>query len=256
MPASFDIRSHNPVLLEKAKRIAVDFVKPYLIPDVVGIVFLGGIARGYFDGSSDIDLGIFKKQGVDIGLKDKFLMMDGIEVQIWLEDYESELTAAWDMPKRWTYSQGLIHFDPEGKIKHLLEDKVPLKAQERRELLMEGLCLSEWYINRLTQLWVERGSLASAHHMLGTGLNYFLNMLFVLNHELIPDSKWKLYCAGRLPKLPDGFTAHMEAIMTMHDSSAAELERRRQAFMTMWEQMKPLVEKEVGLSYNEIVQLV
>lgn len=256
MTGQFEIRSHDPALLEKARRVAVEFCQPYLVPEVAGIVFLGGIARGYFDGSSDIDLGIVKKQGADIGLKDKFLMVDGIEVQIWLEDYESELTAAWDMPKRWTYSQGLIHYDPEGKIKRLLAEKVPLKPEERQNELMEGLCLSEWYINRLTQLWVERGSLASAHHMFGTGLNYFLNMLFVLNHELIPDAKWKLYCAGRLPMLPEGFNTHLEETMRVNSFTPPELERRRLAFMGMWEQMKPLVEKEVGLSYAEIMQRV
>jgi hypothetical protein len=53
------------------------------------------------------------------------------------------------MAKRWTYSQGQIHFDPNGSIARLLMEKVPLQPHEKKWLLMSGLALSEWYINDL-----------------------------------------------------------------------------------------------------------
>ncbi len=118
--------------------------------DIVGVVFLGAIARGYFDRSADIDIAIFKKKGSPAPFTQKFFMVEGIEVQVWLSDYEDDLTAVWEMSRRWTYDQALIYYDPQGKIAQLLKEKVPLTAEERKWLMMAGLTLSEWYINRLT----------------------------------------------------------------------------------------------------------
>ncbi|HEX9949666.1 MAG TPA: hypothetical protein VGB29_05870, partial [Thermodesulfobacteriota bacterium] len=153
MSTQFLIQSSDPALFEKATQVAKEFAQKYISDDIVGIVFLGAIARGYFDHSADIDIALFKKKASEISLTNKFLKIDDFEVQCWLSDYESELTNPWDMSKRWTYSQGQIYFDPLDKISQLLEEKVPLKPEEKKWLMMSGLTLSEWYINRLTHLW-------------------------------------------------------------------------------------------------------
>ncbi len=256
MSTKFIIPSSDPVLLEQATRVAREFAQKYVHSDMVGIVFLGGVARGYFDRSADIDIALFKKHEAEIPSPAKFLMIDDFLVQIWLEDYESEKTSAWDMPKRWTYSQGQIYFDPLGQIAQLLKEKVPLRADEKKWLLMSGLTLSEWYVKDLTHLWIERGNLVSAHHMFLHGLNFFFDMLFGLNNELVPDMKWRYYCVEQLERLPRNFQERVKDTMTMHSASLEELERRKEAFMEMWEEMKPVIEQEVQLSFDEMVQLV
>jgi hypothetical protein len=72
MSTKFLIQSSDPILLEKATQIAKEFAQKYVSDDIVGIVFLGAITRGYFDHSADIDIAIFKKRAADIPLKDKF----------------------------------------------------------------------------------------------------------------------------------------------------------------------------------------
>jgi hypothetical protein len=252
----FLIQSSDPALLEKARRVAQEFVRPYMRDGIVGIVFLGAIARGYYDASADIDIAIFKNQAHEVSLPDKFLKIEDLEVQIWLSDYESELTVAWDMSKRWTYSQGRIHYDPTGAIARLLVEKVPLRPEEKRWLLMSGLCLSEWYINRLTALWVQRGNMVSAQHMFFQGLNYFFDLLFALNDQLVADMKWRYYCAEKLERLPAHFQERIQEILLLREFSLEELERRKAAFMEMWRELLPVVEREVGLSYKEIEALV
>ena len=256
MGTKFDIQSSDPELLERATRVAKEFAQQYMSEDVVGIVFLGAIVRGYFDHSADIDIAIFKKQGSEIPLSDKFLEIDGFEVQCWLSDYESELTNSWDMPKRWTYAQGQIYFDPLDKISRLLEEKVPLKPDEKKWLMMSGLTLSEWYVNRLTQLWIERGNIVSAHHMFDQGLIYFFDMLFGLNNELVADMKWRYYCVEQLERLPHNFQERIKDVMILHSVSMEELERRQKAFMDMWAEMKPVIEEEVQMSFEEMLQIV
>ncbi|MFZ1041657.1 MAG: hypothetical protein WCA79_07520 [Anaerolineales bacterium] len=59
MSTKFVIQSSDLKLLEKAIRIAKEFVQKYICDDMVGIVFLGAIVRGYFDQYADIDIAIF-----------------------------------------------------------------------------------------------------------------------------------------------------------------------------------------------------
>ncbi len=256
MSSQFEIASSDPGLLEKANRIANDFAGQYVLDEVVGIAFLGAVARGYFDSSADIDVAVFKKRGSQVPFAGQFQHVEGIEVHCHLADYEEEAAAAWNMAKRWTFSQARLFYDPQGRIAELIADKVPLRPEERKWLLMSGLCLSEWYINRLSQLWVERGNVASAHHMFATGLDYFLDMLFAWNRQLVADAKWKYYCAEKLERLPAGFREGMQATMLLRDFSLGELQRRQAAFMDMWQEMLPLIEVETGLSYAEIVDSV
>ena len=256
MSTQFVIQSSEQVLLEKATQVAKEFAQQYISVNIVGIVFLGAIARGYFDRSADIDIALFKKQGSEISLPSKFLKIDNFEVQCWLSDYESEQKNSWDMSKRWTYSQGQIYFDPLGKISELIKEKVPLKPEEKKWLMMSGLVLSEWYINRLTQLWIERGNIISAHHMFDQGLNYFYEMLFGLNNQLVVDMKWRYYCAEKLEQLPHNFRERIKDTMILHSFSLDELERRREAFMEIWQEMRPIIEEEVRMSFDEMLQIV
>jgi hypothetical protein len=256
MSTRFLIPSSDPVLLEKANRVAEEFIQKYINDNVVGIVFLGAITRGYFDHLADIDIAVFKKQDSEVPLTKKFYTIEDLEVQIWLSDYESELAIPWDMAKRWTYSQCRIYFDSQDKISRLLQEKVPLKPEEKKWLMMSGLTLSEWYINRLTQLWMERGNIISAHHMFDQGIIYFFDMLFGLNDELVPDMKWRYYCVEQLKLLPHHFQDSIKETMNLHAFTMEEIERRRRAFMEMWREMQPIIEEIVHMTFEEMEQIV
>ncbi|MGB8213956.1 MAG: hypothetical protein WCE68_10400 [Anaerolineales bacterium] len=256
MSTAFIIQSSDPLRLEKASRVAREFAQPYAREETVGIVFLGAIARGYYDASADIDIAFFIKPGAAFPLKKNFLQVEGLDVHCHFEEIESGIQTPWDMAKCWTYSQRQIYYDPEGRIARFLEEKVPLQPEEKKWLLMSGLVLSEWYFNRLARLWVERGNMVSAQHMFYQGLNYFFEMLFALNDELVADMKWRYYCVEKLPRLPQHFQERIREIMSLHAFTLEELERRQSAFMEMWQEMVPLVEQEAQMSYDEIKELV
>ncbi len=252
MAGPFEIRSSNPILLRKATRLATDFAQQYMTDAIEGVVFLGAIVRGYFDEAADIDVAVFKKRGADVPFAGQYQHIDGMEIHLHLGEYEDELAVEWSMSKRWAYSEPRIMHDPRGRTAALLAQKVPLKPEERKWLLMSGLSLSEWYINRLSLLWVKRGDITSAHLMFAQGLEHFLDMLFALNGELIPATKWKYYLADRLPRLPDGFHDRVQRASILAEFSEEELARRKTAFMEMWQEMRPVIEAELGMSYAEI----
>ena len=256
MSTQFLIQSSDPIQLEKATQVAKEFAQQYVGDEIVGIVFLGAIARGYFDHSADIDIALFKKQAAAVPMASNYLKVQGFEIHCHFEDYDSEIQIPWDMAKRWTYSQRQIYYDPKGLISQLLQEKVPLQQEEKRWLLMSGLVLSEWYINRLTHLWVERGNIISAHHMFNQGLNYFFDMLFAINNQLVADMKWRYYCVEKLTHLPLNFHERIKEVLLLNAFTVEEIERRQRAFMEMWQPMVPLVEQEVKMPYEEFKDLV
>ncbi|MBN1267541.1 MAG: hypothetical protein JXA25_18755 [Anaerolineales bacterium] len=256
MYTKFELPSSDKDLLKRALQVAEEFVQPYLREDVTGIVFLGGIARGYFDRSADIDIALFTEPGAEEYPKEKFYNVGEFEVQCWVSEYQKALADEWDMSRRWTYTQSRIYHDPAGKTAQLLAEKVPLKQEERKWLLMSGLTLSEWYINRLTETWVERGSIASAHYMFEQGLDFFFRMLFGFNNQLVADMKWRLFSVAQLEHLPTDFSQRIQDILIVQSITLDELARRREAFMVMWKEMKPLVEGDVGKTFEEMMKVV
>ncbi len=252
----FVIKSNDAELLERAKRIALSFANSIVTDDVAGIVFLGAIARNYFDADADIDVGVIARTGTEMPRLEKFSRIDGIEVQVWLSDYETELRTAWDMSKRWTYSSAIVHHDPCGLVRKLIDEKVPLAMEERKRLMMSGLTLSEWYVNRLSRTWVARGDIISAHAMIDQGLVHFLDLMFAFNDQLVPDMKWRHHLASKLRCKPDRFDEALGDTMLVHAITRDELDRRIGSFMHVWNAMKPLVEHSLRLSYAEMLAQV
>jgi len=250
------IRSSRESLLEKAIGTARRFADRYRRDDVLGIVFLGAIVRGYFDAAADIDVVLIARGSLGGDCPPRYQEQDGFEIHCWVSDYSAEVREPWSMGKRWAYSESLVHYDPEGLIASLISEKTELTREEREWLLVSGTTLSEWYIKRLSALWVERGSLLSAHGMLNQGMNHFYEVLFALNNQLVPDHKWRAFYAERLVVLPDRFSERMAEVMVARELTVADLGRRVAAFMVMWGEMVQLVEKEVGKTYAEFKNTV
>ncbi len=256
MTTHFQIPSSDPLQLMQATRVAEEFSRQYVRDDIVGIVFLGAIARGYFDHAADIDIALFKHKDATVPFPSNFLKVQNFELHIHREDYDPGIQPFWDMSKRWTYSQNRVYYDPNGLISQLIKEQIDLKPDERKWLLMSGLALSDWYINSLSHLWIERGNMVSAHHMVDQGLNYFFELLFAINNELVADMKWRYYCVEKLPALPQNFHDRIKDVMLFNAFTVEEIDRRQQAFMELWQQMVPQVELQVNMPYAEIKNLV
>jgi len=154
MPFVSQIPSSDPALLDKARKIAEKFARRFMRDDVEGIAYLGALVRGYFDRHADIDIAVFAAGGPGSISVPQYQRIDGIEVHCHRASIDDETAATWDMAKRWAYSESSIRYDPQGRLRRLLEQQVPLRPEERRWLMISGITLSEWYINRLTELWV------------------------------------------------------------------------------------------------------
>lgn len=260
--APFSLPSSDPDLLTRATRLAEDFALEYAQQakdagsELVGVVFLGAVARGYFDAFADIDIIFYRAAEAALAPPAAYTQRDGFEIHCDTHDYAQELAQPWDMAKRWAFTTHRLFADPQGLLARLYAEKLPLRADERRWLMIEGMTQSDWYCVTLPELWIARGDRLSAQYMFSEGINMFLNALFGLNNTLVADVKWRLYAAQQLAILPKNFSENLAALLETRDFTAEDIQRRRAVFQAMWGEMLPLVEKEVGMSYAEFGGLV
>ena len=243
--------------ISEALATAKEFASRFKRKGVVGIVFLGAIARGYFDKFSDIDVIIFKRRKHRFRLKYQAeIEYKGFRIDYEIVNYEDSARSEWDMEKRWAFSNALIYYDPESKIRQLISDKVPLKSKERKWMIIEGMIQSEWYCNIVSESWVYRGDVVSAHYSINAALEELLNAVFAINKELFPPKKWRIRQSFHLRWLPKEFRAKLEQIMQVKALSTKELKRRRAALNYLWEQVLPRAEEEVGMRFGEFKTMV
>jgi hypothetical protein len=256
MKATFQIQSSDPELLAKARQLAESFAQPYIQAGVSGVVFLGAIARGYFDSFADIDVIFYHPSDQAIEKPPSYAYIDGFEIHSDLQDEQVEMQSAWAMAKRWAFSHSQIYYDPRGWVARLLAEKIPLRPDERRWLMIEGMTQSDWYIRTLPKLWIVRGNRISAQHMFDQGLTHFFDALHGLNNELVADVKWRYYAVERLPLLPPGFQEQIQEVLRCLDFTVEDIERRQRAFAGLWQWALPKVEREVGMAFAEFSLLV
>lgn len=182
--------------------------------------------------------------------------INGFEVQCFRMDYDTEKISLWDMSKRWAYSNVEIAHDKNNLVKELIKSKIFLSKDEKIWLLMSGIVLSEWYINRLTDLWLKRGSVMSAHYMINEGINYFFRALFAYNNELEADFKWRIYCIEKFKNKPEMFIERIKQVMEIKEISIDEIERRRKTFMGIWNEFLPRIEVELNMKYDVFKNMV
>ena len=232
---------------------------------VSGVVVAGGLARGFADQYSDVDITVFlskrnkklKKEIRKLGFDEQRIAHVDIDLEVhFLQDFRKRKLS--EMQK-WDFSQTEIIFDPEGEIRRLLTDKVrvPKSYWVRRvvvysELLKWYCCPPETRIGTIAEAWVERGDLVSAHYCTDYSLDLIIRVLFALNREFLPPPKWRIYYSYNLRWLPKGYGELLKEIMLVHELSLSELGRRLNALRELWYEILPKIEKETGLTPSSI----
>jgi hypothetical protein len=81
-------------------------------------------------------------------------------------------------------------------------------------------------------------------------------MLFGLNNELVADMKWRYYCVEQLEQLPHNFKERLKNIMILNSFTREELDRQKKGFMEMWQEMRPIIEGAVRMTFEEMVEII
>ena len=202
---------------------------------VVGVLLTGGVARGYADRFSEIDLAVYLVRStygewVQNGLApyaEGDSCLDGWHVDIDYLCYEDDLGAVWDHVKRWDRSYAVVLHDPQGCMQEMLAQKAILTDEERQGLTSRHLILfGEYYCHLVVPSWVHRGDLRAAHHCLNTALDSLIRAVYVANDELIPFDKWMLNLSYTLAWKPSDWQERVAQALSVREFAPEDVERR------------------------------
>lgn len=218
--------------IEIAKKFIEDLRKD---KDIVGVVLLGGAARGYADEYSDIDLGIFYNYNTNLVPGER--IFKNFDLDIMLFEYNSWLNAKWSHEQRRAFKEGILLLDHDNKIYNLLQSKLIYGDEERAQDIINILMKLKWkgfsiekyeipknYEFKLPpDLMYKRGCLECSYILLNESIDLFLQLLYCLNHEFIPDTKWRLYNSYKLIWLPENYKENITKLIKTTEISIDNL---------------------------------
>jgi hypothetical protein len=202
---------------------------------VVGVLLTGGVARGYADHFSELDLAVYlthphfedwTRRGM-APFPEGDSWLDGWHVDFDYFCYEDEIEAAWEHTKCWDRSYAVVLYDPQELMREMLARKAILTEEEKQRLTSHHLILyGEYFCNLVVPSWLHRGDLLAAHHCLNTALDSLIRAVFLANDELIPFDKWTLNFSYTLPWTPRDWRERVEQAVLVREVSQVEVERR------------------------------
>lgn len=252
--------------IEKFREVAEELAsKISSFESVTGIVFIGGLVRGFADKFSDLDIIVFLDRKNDEVKRQIYALSHAVErrysidVDMEVHCIEDFRKWKWDEIDRWEFSKARIVFDPKKQIREMFSAR--LKLPEDFWIKRIAVCSEylRWYccpINEkdgtVAESWIERGDLTSAHYCLTYAVELLLKGLFALNKEFLPAPKWRIHYSYGLRWLPENYRDLMKETMIAKDFSKAEFYRRLKAVRDLWKEIISKIEKETGLTQQEI----
>jgi len=252
--------------IRKFKKIAKGIAsKIATYEGVTGIVFLGGLARGFADRYSDLDIVVFlderdehlRRRIYDLGLNEEGRSDIDMDLEVhFLEDFKRW---RWDEIDRWEFSEAKIVFDPKGKINKAFREKsmVPKDFWIKRtavcaEYLKWYCCPPKEEVGTIAGAWIDRGDLLASHYCLNYAIDLLLMVIFALNKEHLPAPKWRIFYSYRLKWLPEGYEGLIKEAMEVRNFSVRDFSRRLKAMRKMWHEILPKIEDQTGLTMDRL----
>lgn len=230
---------------------------------VIGIVFLGGLVRGFVDEYSDLDIVVLISGGEKLREKLYSLSSDvarqlHVDVDLEIHFVDDFRKRKWDEIDRWEFSRAQIVFDPKGTMKEILDHKLTMPEGFWTRRVVTYAEYLKWYccppkrgIGTIAESWVKRGDLFFAHYCLSYAADLVLKLTFALNKEHLPAAKWRLFYSHRLKWKPRKFERLFKESMKIEDFSTKDFARRLNAIREMWLSIVPRIRDEVGLSIDK-----
>jgi len=246
-----DLSGSRENLAREHKMVAEAYTKTVLseLKEVVGVVLLGGAARGYADKLSEIDIAIFLTRGIEKLPKGEhrwrgYLLDNGLCI------YGREAAADWSQEMRQAFSEGKMLLDRKGLVRSLLRRKLKFGTSERRRIILENLLFFEDRIEDAESIWPKRGHIQSAHYAVNMGVENLLKILFAYNRRFLPSEKWRLYYSYYLPWLPREYHELVTQTMKAQAITYADLKRRVANLKRLSVAVRRKLEKENMLPKN------
>lgn len=219
--------------------------------DVVGILLNGGLARGYADHLSEIDITVFlsheqyeRYRRGKTPLPTGIAIIDGLLYDVKLEDYDEALATDFSMAALWDLSYAEVLYDPQGKLAHLIQEKLsqPVDVSRAERFLFEA-----WWNFRLAgDIWIHRGDIAQGHFVFNNAVKPLVSALFIANREYVPHDKWLIHMSRTLAWKPAGWEEKLAQAMSTGGFDKESLASRQAALAELWSAVDQKLQETLG----------
>jgi len=222
--------------LAKAIELARQWSKRY--PGMEAMMLTGGVARGYADEHSELDLTVFLgpptyRSWVLLSrspLAEGDNLVDGTYVDTHLTTIPVERKRVWGALDLWDASFAKILVDRRGRLAKLLREKIVPSPSSWR--LHEEAIEAEWFAE-LGVDWIDRTDLVAAHHLMNHAFDRFLFLLFEAQGERFPFDKWQMHLSRSLRVLPPRYEAQAREWLSVRSFTARDVRRRARVAGTL-----------------------
>ncbi len=212
------------------------------VDDLVGITLDGGMARGFVDELSQIDVTLFLgRDGFRRLEEGRFPISTGITgmegqlCDIKAVDFEHEMNRGWAPMELWNLSNAEILHDPEDKIRKLREEKLeggPELATAERKMFS-----SWWYFKLAGDIWIQRGDPVQGSMMMNKAVIDLTKALFIANGEYVPHEKWLINLSYSLAWKPERWEVRLKSSLHPGEFEGGDLEKSQQEIEGLWEEV-------------------
>ncbi len=218
--------------LGRARRLAREWSRRH--PGIEAVLLSGGVARGYADENSEIDLTLFLTPAAyrdwvlrgSSPIPEGDSLWDGIGIDVHFTTIRAADRERWEPLRVWDASRGKVLLDRRGGLRGLLRKKVRV-PRDPRALSEDGIA-TDWYI-WLAGNWIDRTDVVAGHHLLNLAFDRFLAGLFAAQGEIPPFDKWRFHLSRSLRRLPPRYEARVREWMAIRGFTSRDIRRRMRA---------------------------
>lgn len=232
---------------------------------VVGVVFLGGLVRGFADRFSDLDMTVFlRKKDESLVARIRGAVSDeekrsGVESDVMIYVMGEFRRWKWDEADRWEFSKAKIVYDPKGEVKRVFGEKLRLPKDLWVRRVVVCAEYLKWYacppregVGTVAESWIERGDLASAHYCLNYALELLIRLVYALNKEFLAPPKWRIHYSHNLKWKPKDYETLVKETMVTGSLSIKDFNRRLEAVRKLWSNTLPKITGVTGMEREKL----
>lgn len=250
-------RELRPVAVDLSRRIASR-------EGVEGVMFMGGLARGYLDDWSDADIVVLLSKSSprsraviqEMGRADSPHL--GGDVDLEVHTLRGYRRLERDDNRRWECSHAEVVFDRRGRAARLLAEVTKVPDAFWKDRIVGDWTYLQWCVanpaapKSIAEICMDRGDSMGAHYIVDYSLGLLLELVYALNREFLPPPKWRFAYLGDLGWKPRGFEVALRDAMLVRDIGRKDLLRRLRAMGSLHGPLQARVAKVAGLGEKEL----
>ncbi len=209
---------------------------------VLGITLNGGLARGYGDHLSEIDVTLYLKSDVYIDWQNGqaplgvgIQRINGALYDIKIANTSNENPSNWSPDARWDASYAHILYDPSDLVRTLLSQNDQYRPTPSDAV---GTMFGAWWYFKLAgDIWIYRDDPLQAHFILNQAVTELVKAVYMANSEFVPHEKWLIHMSRTLSWTPADWIARLSGIMCNTAPNIEHVESRQHNIAELWNEI-------------------